>query len=179
MDGGAHQQSQGHQAKGDGGNERRRDIAIPRRFCGRLDERVLAACPHEARRTLAHGAGEVGVTRATIVAGELVAGAGAHGAVLTGEAECARAGEVVDAVDAGAGVAAGVASTVINVGLAARASEAWPTAAHDTLTEVQTLSSCREKKTERFELITQLENRYLTPKRTRMPGCAERYKDTG
>ncbi len=92
----------------------------------------------------------MGITRATIVAGELVTWAGAHGAVLTGEAECARAGEVIDAVDAGASVAAGVASTVVNVGLAARAGEAWPTAAHDTLTEVQALSACREKKTERF-----------------------------
>lgn len=94
----------------------------------------------------------MGVTGATVVAGEDVAGAGAHGAVLTGEAECARAGEVVYTVDAGAGVATGVAGAVVNVGLAARAGEAWPTAARDVFTVVQTLSACRE--TERFQLLT-------------------------
>lgn len=150
MDGGAHQQSQRHQAEGDGGNQRGRDGVIPGRLCGRPVDRVLATRAHEARRALAHWAGEVGVTRAAVVAGELVAGAGAHGAVLAGEAERARAREVVDAVDAGAGVAAGVPGAVVDVGLAAGAGEAWPTAAHDAFAEVQTLSACRGKEKEEF-----------------------------
>ncbi len=91
----------------------------------------------------------MGETRAAVVAGELVAGAGAHRAVLTGEAQRAGAGEVVDAVDAGAGVAAGVPGAVVNVGFTARAGETRPTAAHDTFTEVQTLSTCRQEETGR------------------------------
>jgi len=83
----------------------------------------------------------VGVTCSTVVAGKLVAGTGAHGAVLAGEAQSAGAGEVVDAIYAGTGVATGAAGAVIDVGLTARASEARPTAAHDTVTEVQTLST--------------------------------------
>lgn len=149
MDGGEDEKSQRYQTEGDGGDQRRRGVVFHGRFCRRLDG-VLAACAHEARRTLAHGAGEVGVAGAAVVAGELVAGAGAHGAVLAGEAQRARAGEVVDAVDAGAGVAAGVAGAVVNVGLAARAGEAGEAAAHDALTQVQTLSACRGKDTERF-----------------------------
>lgn len=155
VDGGAHQQSQRHQAEGDSGNQRGRGIGIPGRFCGRLGDGVLTAGAHEARQTLAHRAGKVGVTRATVVAGEVVAGAGAHGAVLAGETERACAGEVVDAVDAGAGVAAGVAGAVVNVGLAASAGEARPAAAHDAFAEVKTLSACREGETERFQLRTQ------------------------
>ena len=86
----------------------------------------------------------MGVTLAAVVAGEVVAGAGAHGAVLAGEAEGARAGEVVDAVDAGAGVAAGVPGAVVDVGLTAGAGEAGLTATHDAFTQVQTLSACRD-----------------------------------
>lgn len=142
VDGGAHQQSQRHQAEGDGGDEGGRGVAVGGRFRGRQDglDGILAARAHEARRALADRAREVGVARAAVVAGELVAGAGAHRAVLAGEAQRARAGEVVDAVHAGAGVAAGVAGAVVDVGLAARAGEAGGTAAHDTVAEVQTLS---------------------------------------
>lgn len=143
MDGGAQQQGQCHQAEGDCSDQRRRHLGIGR-FNRRLADGVLAACTHEVRGTLAHRAREVGVTLATVVAGEVVAGAGAHGAVLAGEAERARAGEVVDAVDAGAGVAAGVPGAVVDVGLAASAGEAGLTATHDTFTEVQTLSACRD-----------------------------------
>jgi len=143
VDGGENQQGHCHQAEGRGGDQSRGGVGVPSRHRGRPTDGVLAACAHEARRALAHGAGEVGVARAAVVAGEPVAGAGAHGAVLAAEAQCARAAEGVDAVGAGARVAAGAAGAVVDVGLAAGAGEADPAAAHDTLPEVQTLSACR------------------------------------
>lgn len=154
MDGGTQQQGQRHQAKGDGGDQCRWSVAVFRGLHGRLGDRVLAASAHEALWTLAHGAGEVDVALAAVVAGEQVAGAGAHRAVLAGEAERARACEVVDAVDAGAGVAAGGPGTVVDVSLTVRAGEARPTAAHGAFTEVQTLSACRENDTERCQSLT-------------------------
>lgn len=178
MDGGVHQQSQRHQAEGDSGNKRRRGIPLPRQFGGGCGgpHRVLAPCAHEAQRTLTHWAGEVGVTFAAVVAGELLAGAAAHGAVLTREAECARAGEVVDAIDAGAAVAAGVAGAVIDIGLAARSGEAWLTTAHDTVTEVQALSTCRETETKNV-LVNNTQPEDRTQKIT--TGRADRWKETG
>lgn len=144
VDGSAQQQREGDQAKGDGSDQCRRCGDIVRRLSGRLDFRVLAAGTHEAWWTLTHGPGEVRVTSTAVVAGELVTGAAAHRAVLAGEAECACAGEVIDGIHAGAGIAAGVAGTVVNVGLAVGAGESGPTATHNAFTEIQTLSACIE-----------------------------------
>lgn len=148
VDGGTQQKAQSHQAKGNGGNQRWRGILWTGIlwFYGGLCNRVLTPGTHKALWTLAHRAREVVETRAAVVTVELVAGALAHRAVLTGEAKSAYAFEVIDAINAGASIAAGVTSTVINVDLAVRASEAWLTAAHDTFPKVQTLGACRGKK---------------------------------
>ncbi|KAG7224422.1 hypothetical protein INR49_015086 [Caranx melampygus] len=69
VDGGKHQQSQRHQAKGDCSNKGGRGVSI---------RRILAPRTHEAQRTLANWACVVGVTCAAIVTGELVARAGTH-----------------------------------------------------------------------------------------------------
>lgn len=147
MDGGAHQERQSHQAECDGGNQRRRGVAAIWRSWEGNAEGVLTASAHEARRTLAHGAGEVGVTPSPVAAGEEVAGTGARRAVLAREAQGARAAEVIDAIQAGAGVAAGVASTVVDVGLTESPGEARATLAHDPATEVQTPRTCRGEET--------------------------------
>lgn len=84
----------------------------------------------------------MGETCAAVVTWELVTGAGARGAVLAAEAQWTLAAEVVDAIDAGAGVAARVGGAVIDVGLTMGASEARQTAAHDTVAEDQTLCAC-------------------------------------
>lgn len=156
MDGGEHQQGQRHQTEGNGGDKRRWGITIPGWFCGRFrgPHVVLTPGAHVVWLTLTHRPREVGVTGAAVVAGELVAGTAAHRAVLTHEAQRAPAGEVVDAIDAGAGVAAGVAGAVVDVGLTARSGEAGLTAAHEAITEVQTLSTCTETDTERVSLLT-------------------------
>lgn len=72
---------------------------------------------------------------------ELVAGTGSHGAIFSGESERARAGEIADAVHAGAGVSARVAGAIVDVCFAAKARETGATSAHDSITEVQTLST--------------------------------------
>lgn len=92
----------------------------------------------------------MGVTRAAVVTRELVARAGAHGAVLAGEAKRAYTGEVVDAVDAGAGVVAGVGGTVVDVCLAAGTGEAGTTATREADPVVHTVSTCRETETGQF-----------------------------
>lgn len=127
---------------------------------------MFAARAHEVSRALAHGAGEVGETRAAVFARELVAEAGAHRAVLAGEAEGARAAVAVDSVEAGAAVPAGVAGTVVDVGLAARAGEAWLTATHDDVANVETLSTCRQEK-DRWRKLNQ------NVAHTETPGKAE------
>lgn len=151
VDGGTQQKAQGHQAEGDGGDQCWRGILWLHgilRLHGGLRDRVLTPGAHEALRTLAHRSREVVETRAAVVTVEQVAGALAHRAVLPGEAQSAHAFEVIDAVNAGAGIAAGVTGTVVNVGLAVRAGETWLAAAHDTFPEVQTLAACRGKKRE-------------------------------
>lgn len=85
------------------------------------------------------------VTCAAIVAGEMVTGTGAQRAIPAGESECACAGEVVDAIDTGAGIAAGVAGTVVHVGLAVGTGESRLTATHQMLAEIQALTTYREK----------------------------------
>lgn len=147
VDGGAHQERQSHQAECDGGNQRRRGVAAIWRSWRGNAEGVLTASAHEARRTLAHGAGEVGETSSPVAAGEVVAGTGAQRAVLAREAQGARAAEVIDAIQAGAGVAAGVAGTVVDVGLAESPGEARATLAHDPAAEVQTPRTCRGEET--------------------------------
>lgn len=151
-DGGAHQQGKCHYSQSNSGNHGRWRVSIRGRFHSWL-ERVFAARAHEVSRALAHGAGEVGETHAAVFARELVAEAGVHRAVLAGEAEGARAAVVVDSVEAGSAVPAGIAGTVVDVGLAARAGEAWLTATHDDAANVKTLSTCRQEKN-RCVLIT-------------------------
>lgn len=80
-----------------------------------------------------------------VVAVKQIAGALAHRAVLPSEAQRARAPEVVIQVVAGAGVVAGTAGAVVDVGLAVRAGEARQAAAHDALTEVQALGTCNTR----------------------------------
>lgn len=147
MDGGTQQKAQSHQAKGNGGDQRWRGITIIGLYGG-LCNRVLTPGTHKALWTLAHRAREVVETCAAVVTVEQVAGALAHRAVLTGEAQSAHAFEVIDTINAGASIAAGVTGTVVNVGLAVRASEAWLAAAHDTFPKVQTLGACRGEKRE-------------------------------
>lgn len=148
VDGGTQQKAQSHQAKGNGGDQCWRSIAIILWLYGGLCNRVFTPGTHKALWTLAHRAREVFETYAAVVTVEQVAGALAHRAVLSGEAKSACAFEVIDTINAGASIAAGVTSTVINVGLAVRASETWLAAAHDTFPKVQTLGACRGEKRE-------------------------------
>lgn len=138
--GGTHQHGQSYQTQCDGCNQCRRDAFLFRGV------EVLTVITHEAYRTLADWAGEVDITSAAIVAGELVTGVSVFGAVIAGEAQGAPAGEVVDAVHACAGVEARTAGAVIDVGLATGARETERTAARDLVHEVQTLSTCREQR---------------------------------
>lgn len=85
----------------------------------------------------------MGVAGAPIAAGEIVTWTRAHRAVLAREAQGAPTGEVVDAIHARASIAAGVACTVIDVGLTTSTGEAGPTPAHESVTKVQTLCTCR------------------------------------
>lgn len=143
VDAGTKQQGEGHQAKGNGCHQGIRGINAGG-LLGGLN-RVLAASSHEALRTLTHWARVVHVTCAAIVAGEAVTGTGAQRAIPAGESERARAGEVVDAVDAGASVAAGVAGAVVHVGLAVGTGESGWAATRQMLAEIQTLTAYGEK----------------------------------
>lgn len=103
----------------------------------------LAARPHEAFGTLAHGPREVGETRAAVLARASATGVGAHTAVLARVAQGAGAGVVVHTVLARSGVLAGCRGAVVDVNLAVGTGEAGLTAAQDTLAQVQTLAACR------------------------------------
>lgn len=144
VNGGAQQEAQRDQAQRHGGNESRRGVALGWSGGG-LFHWVLTTSTHEALQTLANGPRVVREAGSAVVAVKQVAGALAHRAVFPGEAQCARAPEVVIQVVAGAGVAAGAAGTVVNVGLAVRAGEAWQASAHDALTEVQAFGTCNTK----------------------------------
>lgn len=83
----------------------------------------------------------MGITSATIFAGEVGAGAGTDRAVFPGEAKSTRAGVVIGAIQARPAVLTGVAGTVVDVGLAAGSSKTGMAMALDTVFNIQTLGT--------------------------------------
>lgn len=83
----------------------------------------------------------MGVAGPSVLTGHDAAGVGADVAVFPSEAKRARAGVVVDAIQAGAGVLAGVAGTVIYVYFATRAFEALAASAHQGVTQIETMAT--------------------------------------
>lgn len=107
----------------------------------------LTTGAHKAHGALAHRPGEVGETRATVLAGMGSAGIRAHAAVLASVSQSAGTGVVIYTILAGSSILAGARGTIINVDLAVGTCETCLTAAQDALAEVQTLTACRGEKT--------------------------------
>lgn len=102
---------------------------------------MFAAGTHEPRWTLANGSGEVCVAGSSILTGREAAGIRSNAAVFAREAERARAGVVVDAIHAGAGVLARVACAVVYVDFAIRSLKAWAARTHQSVTQIKTLAT--------------------------------------